>query len=263
MAGKTKDGSAQRGIDAIGVAGEILTGLLRVGKPARLIDLERATGIASAKLHRYLVSLIQCGLVRRTDEGNRYDFGLLAFQIGQRAIYSSDLETMIGPTVQACADEIGESMGIAQWAGTGVVITRWYETQDDLQIMLRPGAAMSLVSSASGKIFGAHLPGSTVSAAIQEALETESEDPKVRFVALQAEYARIRDQGIAQALSSRVKGINALSVPVFARDGSIVVGVTVLGNAATFDADSNGPIANRLKELGRTLSSQLGSLRPE
>jgi predicted transcriptional regulator len=39
--------------------------LVALPRPVRLKDLEDHTGIASAKLHRYLVSMIRCGLVRR------------------------------------------------------------------------------------------------------------------------------------------------------------------------------------------------------
>jgi len=53
------------GVDAVEVVGTILQALLTLPRPARLKELEAKTGIASAKLHRYLVSMIRCGLVTR------------------------------------------------------------------------------------------------------------------------------------------------------------------------------------------------------
>jgi len=73
----------QQGVDAAEVVGEIVQGMLQTSRPVRLKDLEMQTGIASAKLHRYLVSMMRSGLVTKSADGSRYDFGLLAYRIGQ------------------------------------------------------------------------------------------------------------------------------------------------------------------------------------
>ena len=72
----------QQGVDAAEVVGEIVQGMLKTSRPVRLKDLEMQTGIASAKLHRYLVSMMRSGLVTKSADGSRYDFGLLAYRIG-------------------------------------------------------------------------------------------------------------------------------------------------------------------------------------
>jgi len=70
--------------------------------------------------------------------------------------------------------------------------------------------------------------------------------------------AEIQARGIANSLGARRSGLNALSVPVFDRDGRVVVAVTALGMAPRFDADMAGPLARRMLSLSAELSAQMG-----
>lgn len=49
----------RRGVDAVAVVTQILGAILAHEHAPRLKDIEIATGIPSAKLHRYLVSLVE------------------------------------------------------------------------------------------------------------------------------------------------------------------------------------------------------------
>jgi DNA-binding IclR family transcriptional regulator len=72
------------------------------------------------------------------------------------------------------------------------------------------------------------------------------------------EYAEIRARGIANSLGARRSGLNALSVPIFDRDGQVVVAVTALGMAPRFEADVAGPLAGQMLALSEELSAQMG-----
>ena len=115
------DKTTRQGIDAVEVAGAILQALLRVPRPARLKDLEIATGIASAKippLSRQAPS--RCGLVRRHQSSGRYDFGLLAHQVGQVVARDNDVVAQTEARLARFSREVGEVIGVAQWVGNGL-----------------------------------------------------------------------------------------------------------------------------------------------
>ena len=133
------DKTARQGIDAVEVTGAILQALLRCPRPARLKDLEIATGIPSAKIHRYLVSMIRCGLVRRHESHGRYDFGLLAHQVGQVMARDNDLIAQIEARLAQFSQEVGEVIGVAQWVGNGLVFVNWFESSPEFSIRLKPG----------------------------------------------------------------------------------------------------------------------------
>jgi DNA-binding IclR family transcriptional regulator len=253
----------RRGIDAVEVAGAILQALLRCQRPARLKDLELASGIASAKLHRYLVSMIRCGLVRRHQAGGRYDFGLLAHQVGQVAARDNDVVAQMETQLAAFSHDVGEVIGVAQWVGNGVTFVNWFESSPEFSIRLKPGMQLGITTSATAKLFAAWLPREVTEPLVRRELSERQMDTADAKERVYREYAEIRARGVAQSFGARRSGLNALSVPVLDRDGQVVVAVTALGMAPRFDADMAGPLARQMLALSRQLSAQLGFQRDD
>jgi DNA-binding IclR family transcriptional regulator len=253
--------ASRHGIDAVEVAGAILQGLLRCPRPARLKDIEIATGIPSAKIHRYLVSMIRCGLVRRHGSSGRYDFGLLAHQVGQVVARDNDVVSQIEARLAQFSQEIGEVVGVAQWVGDGVVFVNWFESSPEFSIRLKPGMQLGVTTSATAKLLAAYLAREVTEPLVRTELAERDMDSAEQIELIYGEYAEIRARGIANSLGARRSGLNALSVPVFDSDGQVVVAVTVLGMAPRFDADMAGPLAGQMLALSEELSAQMGYKR--
>jgi DNA-binding IclR family transcriptional regulator len=252
----------RQGIDAVEVAGAILQALLRCPRPARLKDIEIASGIPSAKLHRYLVSMIRCGLVRRHESSGRYDFGLLAHQVGQVAARDNDVVSQIEARLAQFSRQVGEVIGVAQWVGNGVTFVNWFESSPEFSIRLKPGLQLGVTTSATAKLLAAYLEREVTEPLVKSDLAERQVDAAGQVERVYKEYAEIRGRGIAHSLGARRSGLNALSVPVFDREGRVVVAVTALGMAPRFDADMAGPLASQRLALSRELSAQMGGPRP-
>ena len=157
--------ASRQGVDAVEVAGAILQALLRCPRPARLKDIEIATGIPSAKIHRYLVSMIRCGLVRRHGSSGRYDFGLLAHQVGQVVARDNDVVAQIEARLAQFSQHVGEVVGVAQWVGNGVTFVNWFESSPEFSIRLKPGLQLGVTTSATAKLLAAYLAREVTEAA--------------------------------------------------------------------------------------------------
>jgi DNA-binding IclR family transcriptional regulator len=252
----------RQGIDAVEVAGAILQALLRCERPARLKDIEIATGIASAKIHRYLVSMIRCGLVRRHGSNGRYDFGLLAHQVGQVMARDNDVVAQIEARLAQFSQRIGEVVGVAQWVGNGVAFVNWFEFSPEFSIRLKPGMQLDVTTSATAKLLAAYLPREVTESLVRSELAQRQINSAKQVERVYRDYAEIRARGIANSLGARRSGLNALSVPVFDRDGQVAVAVTALGMAPRFTADVTGPLARQMLALSQELSTQMG-FRPQ
>jgi DNA-binding IclR family transcriptional regulator len=251
-------GGRRQGIDAVEVAGAILQALLRCPRPARLKDIEIATGIPSAKVHRYLVSMIRCGLVRRHGSSGRYDFGLLAHQVGQVVARDNDVVAQIEARLAQFSQEIGEVVGVAQWVGNGVAFVNWFESSPEFSIRLKPGLQLDVTTSATAKLLAAYLPREVTEPMVRSELAARQMQSTQEVERVYRDYAGIRARGIANSLGARRSGLNALSVPIFDQDGQVVVAVTALGMAPRFDADVAGSLADQMLALSRELSAQMG-----
>lgn len=247
----------RRGIDSVEVAGTILQAALRLENSFRLKDLEKETGIASATLYRYLVSLAHCGLIQRVDGGNRYTLGLLALQLGQRASQGNDVVSLASPYVQEFSQNISETCAIGLWFEQGPAIVKWFEVNRAISISLRLGAELRITGSSTAKVLAANKPRQITEPILRRELG-QLGTPASQLEDVYAELAQIRVAGIANSIGTHIRGISSLSVPVYGHDGDIVMAIAAIGNQMTFEADPSGPIAQDLRRLAGRLSNQLG-----
>ena len=258
--------SKRQGVDAVEVVGTILQALLRLPRPTRLKELEATTGIAAAKLHRYLVSMIRCGLVSRQDAGNRYDFGLLTYRMGQVAAHDHSALSLMEPMFEKFVGQLknpdlGQAVGIGQWVGNGATIVRWFESNSALSIRMRPGVQLSITLSATAKLLAAWLPREKTEPLVREELAERGRVTDKDVQKVYTAYAAIRRKGIASSKGARQTGLNALSVPLFDFQGNVTAAITVLGTSPHFEADPEGSAAQMLRKLGKELSDQMGAAR--
>lgn len=193
---------SRQGIDAVEVAGAILQAMLRCPRPARLKDIEVAAGIPSAKIHRYLVSMIRCGLVRRHGSNGRYDFGLLAHQVGQVVARDNDVVSQIEARLAQFSQHIGEVVGVAQWVGNGVTFVNWFESSPEFSIRLKPGLQLDITTSATAKLLAAYLAREVTEPRVKCELAERRINSAGQIERVYRDYAEIRARGIAHSLGA-------------------------------------------------------------
>ena len=69
----------------------------------------------------------------------------------------------------------------------------------------------------------------------------------------------MREHGMARAVGEPMPGINALSAPVFDHMRGIVLAVTTIGPAGSFDPAWNGRLATAVRECADGISRRLGA----
>jgi DNA-binding IclR family transcriptional regulator len=253
----------QQGVDAAEVVGEIMQGMLQTSRPVRLKDLEMQTGIPSAKLHRYLVSMLRTGLVTKSSDGSRYDFGLLAYRIGQLAAHDQDELDLLEPFFKDFIEQpqdnyLGQAVGIGRWVGTGATMVKWFERESPLSIRPNPGAQLGITNSATGKLLAAYLPTELTKPLVQRELKDRGSLTNANVKLVLNDYAKIATSRIANSIGARRTGLNALSTPLFDKSGKVIAAITILGMAPNFDARLDGKASELLIGLGLQLSLKLG-----
>ena len=121
---------------------------------------------------------------------------------------------------------------------------------------------MPLLSSATGRCFGAWLPREITAPLLEPELErarkAKRQDLPLTEEAIAAMLAEVRERGTARVVDTVLPGIVAFCVPVFDASGHIVLGLMTLGSLATFDPEYGGAIDAPLQAAARQLSSDLG-----
>lgn len=257
----------QRSIQSVETGFPLLAALVEAAQPLTLRDLASRAGMTSAKAHPYLVSFIRVGLVQQDPVTARYELGPFALQMGLVGLQRSNPVRVALPYVDALADEVGHTLGIAVLGSHGPTMIHIREARYPVHVNMRSGTVMSMLHTATGRVFVAWLPPGVAQHYIEREHSDEDVLASIGKPVKSAEDVRrlaqdIRDAGIAQALGNPLPGIDALSVPVFDHSGRLAMALTCLGPASMFDATPSGAIADALRACAAQISEQLGYRTP-
>ena len=251
----------QRGIQSIEVGGQLLLALAAASAPTGLGDLARASGMDASKAHRYLVSFGKLGLVRQEPTTGCYALGPFAAQLGLAALQRLDPLREATRAAEGLVARIGHTVAIAAHGPLGPTVVRIEESVHALHVNMRTGTVMSLLNTATGLVFAAWLPQREIARMLEhEAIRLYGEKVSRNDVdrRLERPLREVRRHGLARAVGRPIPGINALSAPIFDFNGRLVLAITSLGPAGTFDASWDGPIAASIKACAADLSGRLG-----
>lgn len=254
----------QRGIQSVEVGGQLLRALAEADGPMMLRDLAKSADMSAAKAHPYLVSFMRIGMVDQDKATGRYELGPLALQIGLAGMRRLQPVRVAEGIVSGLVDTIGQTVALAVWGNHGPTVVRIEEGVSAIHVNMRVGSVMSLLGTATGRVFAAFLPPKMIEAFLDSDVGRASVgDEQARRMSrpqVEAAVAEVRQRGLARAVDRPIPGVNALCAPVFDQTGSIVLAITAIGPSGVFDADWDGPIATELRACAGTVSARLGYL---
>ena len=251
----------QRGIQSVETGGALLRALVRRGQPMTLKDLARDAGMPAAKAHPYLVSFAKLGLVERDVPTGHYELGPFALELGLVRMHRLEPVRVASSATAELAQRTGQSVALAVWGTHGPTVIRVDESSYPFHVNLRPGTVMSLVQTATGRVFAAYLPPKLTESLIRaehERSATQLHGQRAQSKEFDATLAAIRGRGLARATGNPIPGINAFSAPVFDHTRNLVAVITLLGPAGAFDASWQSRLARELVAACNLVSLQLG-----
>lgn len=257
------DESGKLGIQSIEIGMRLLATLVEHAfdnPPPMLKTLAANAGMPPAKAHRYMVSLLRCELVERDPHSGRYRLGAMARLVGLRAIQSLDVIKVAGARLPTMCADLGHSLALAIWAYEGPTIIAVEEARRPITIGTRVGEVMPMLSSATGKIFGAWLPETMTRGRIQAeiARTSGSSDLPIGKTAIDQLFATVRATGVGWTEGGINPTINAVSAPIFDYRGVLVAALSTLGPAHDLDVSPDGSVATQLRKFAGEISADLG-----
>lgn len=258
--------SRRQGVQAIGTGMAVLKGLARLGGIATLTRLAGHIGENPAKVHRYLVSLIEEGMVAQDPRSQQYRLGLEAVLVGVAAMRQSDPVRVAETSLIRLRDTLDVTCFVAVMGNKGPTIVRFEEPGLPVTVNVRVGSVLSMLWSATGRVFLGLLGETRVRAMAEEELALLSPEARSQLD-LHEPIDRLRDEvaanGCATVVDTNLKGISAVAAPVYDYAGHLCAVLTALGATGGFDASIDGPIAQAVRQEAQAMSAQLGHTEPE
>lgn len=248
------------GVQTVDLGARVLSALAELGGEASLADLARSTGLARAKLHRYLVSLSRAEYVEQDKLTSHYRLGGEALRVGLVALQRVDAVELGTAVIRQLTEEFDQTTLLAVWGGGGPTVVRWFESRELVTVNVRIGSVMPLTRSATGRVFAAYMPSRVVQPWIKRELASNSKKyPEICTAdSMNAIIKKTQEIGLGHVEGTMLPGILSLSAPVFNAQQELAAAITMLGPVGSFEDNPSGRLAFALKEATMRLSHRLG-----
>ncbi|SFI03820.1 IclR family transcriptional regulator [Bradyrhizobium sp. cf659] len=261
----TAERTGRRGIQSIEIGFKILDYLRTEMRPVPLKMIAANTGMSAANVHYYLVSFQAVGIVRQESDTGCYALGPYALKLGMAAIEQFDVFAVARPAMTELATTIGHTVFLGVWGNRGPTIIYRVEGGASRPIIeLRVGSVLSLLRSALGRNFLAHLPRSLTGEMLDQELkeersrETRVDDAPTTKAEVEEMMDTIRRDGISRCRDALLPNFTSLSAPIFDQAGFMIAAITMMGPIGILDDDLKGPTATALIAHARALSATAG-----
>lgn len=252
------------GIQSLDSALRLLLAMSRMSGPASLTDLARQCSMPVSKAHRYLASFLHAGLVRQNGRSGKYDLGPASAEIGLAALARHDFVNRTADELPALAMETGLTALLAVWGNAGPTIVRWERAASLVVASLGLGTTLPLLTSATGRVFLAHLPESLTGGLLRRELERAKEsrhlvdDVAADPDGIETVRRTVRNAGYATVDGRYIPGLVAASAPILDWQGQAQAAVTLVGTSSDI-VSPGSPVVERLVTFCRAHSLPRGT----
>ncbi|BCG02442.1 transcriptional regulator (plasmid) [Paraburkholderia sp. PGU19] len=239
----------------------MLKGLATLGGRASLTALAAYVDESPAKVHRYLVSLMEESLVAQEPLTQLYVLGTECLAIGLTAMRLVDPIRVAEPSLVLLRESLEVTCFVAVMGNRGPTIVRFEEPGLPVTVNVRVGSVMSVLWSATGRVFLGLLDESRVRAMAEDELAHASADLRGQLDAndpVGRLRAEVKAAQCATVKDTNLKGISAVAAPLFDFNGRLCGTLTALGATGGFDSSINGPIATAVRREAQAISARLG-----
>ncbi|SFQ16414.1 IclR family transcriptional regulator [Tranquillimonas alkanivorans] len=254
--------SQQAGVQSVEVAGKILQVLIQADGPMKLASIAAEVGMPSAKVHRYLVSLIRTGYVLKADHGSGYDLGPVSFQLGLKGFARFEPLKLAEEMLRELVELVGETAALAVWTEKGPTMIRVIEARHEYATSIAPTHHCPLTFSATGVLFVSFEDAARTDAVIERELEQNRIAGRPNAPRSRSELAEMisqtREHGLSCMNDGGGDGFGAVSAPVFDVTGKLSMALTVFGRSNRVDASPESTLARIVSRTAAKVSAAFG-----
>lgn len=207
-----------------------------------LTEVARRAEIPPAAARRFLRTLEALGYVRsdgrssatRSSAGRSFALTPRVLELGFSYLSALSLPEVMQPHLEALSRELGESVSAAVLAGGDIVYVARVPTRRIMTVGITIGTRFPAYATSMGRVLLSQLPPDEAADVLRAAEPSALTDRTITDLgALEAEVARVREQGWALVDGELEAGLRSLAVPVRGRDGRAAAALNVSTSASS------------------------------
>jgi IclR family acetate operon transcriptional repressor len=245
---------APQGTQAIDRAAQLLTLVLDSDEPLGVGDLALAAELPKSTASRLVSSLERHGLVRRNGARGKVQAGPAILRFAHRGVVERNLVELAQAPLDVLGERSGETVNLAVPGTRGVEHLAQVDSVHFLGTGQWVGRTVDYHTTAVGKVLVAYGAAELPAGRLRRAAPGTIVDRD----ALEADFARIREDAFATAVDELEPGLTALAAPVHGPTGDVVAALAISGPTLRLPPERIGELKPILTREAAALSARLG-----
>jgi IclR family KDG regulon transcriptional repressor len=243
-------------VRAIERAVRILSSLDGEHPERSLSEIVQATGLHKATTHRILMTLLNCGFVDRTADGEKYRLGLRMIGLSLGVLNRLDFRQEALSHMERLVERFQETCDLGVFDRGQVLDLEVVHGKHTLTIAARAGRHLPAHCTAGGKVLLAFLPPEIVEPVLNAPLAAYTENTITSPARLREELEMVRQQGYGSDNEEFEAGICAVGVPIRDIEGNVIAQMSMPGPASRLTPERIPEIAQALMKAAGAISVQ-------
>jgi len=236
----------------------VLEAIAACHAPPQLAEICKAVDLPKPTVFRILSTLEHAGLVGREPGSKRYHCGPRMNQLASEVLLTSPARSARRAILEELVEQVGETCNLTIANGNTVLCLDRVETSWPLKITITAGTTVPIHSSASGKLFMAHMPRRSRERLVRQLpLVRNTAHTLTEPARLFEEFELIRERGYSTEREEYLPGIFAMAVPVQDGDGRVVAAVSVHAPVSRLPMDEAVQLLPEMQSAAEAMSQTL------
>lgn len=213
----------------VGKALEILDMVVGFGRAVRFSELLENSPYPKATLYRIVQNLTNQGMLSHNADRQTYAPGMRLVRIAHHAWNQSSLAPMSRSFIESLADDVGETVHLAQMENSRVVFVDKFKPEDGFQTMAQPGRRAPAHCTGVGKAMLAFMAPELFDEAMSR-LTYEPFTPATHKgpETLLADIEEVRRDGIAYDREEHEQGIISIAAPIIGGNDRVIGSISIV-----------------------------------
>jgi DNA-binding IclR family transcriptional regulator len=237
---------------------DILELLASTEQGMTVTDVSKRLDLPISSTHNLLRRMVASDVASVTD-GAQYLLGARAVRLGLRVSNGLSVRALARRHLQELARLTGDDIYLAVRAGRRVVYVDRLTGTRPVTVEIRLGQRLYLHATAVGKLFAAHEP-QLRRQLFREARPRLTDQTLTEHDDLEAEFERIRADGVSISREEGIEGIVGLAVPVYDASGNLAAAIHISALRAQIDRQRERDFIAMARDSAARLESDLGRL---
>ncbi|GAA5234534.1 IclR family transcriptional regulator [Verticiella sediminum] len=262
---RNREKSSPPGIQSLEIGMKVLTTLASFSSAATLTELAEAADMDLSTCRRYLVSLLNTGMVRQEEQSGKYDLGEHLYLLGLRTLARGHIVRASIDRALALNRELDLTVIVSVWGDLGPTVVAWFDRSSKLICNSYIGSVYPMLSTATGRVFLAYPPDGQAMerAAAELGVVGSAALSASQHKRIDALVGSVREQGMGSTDGDVIPGLSALAVPAFDCQGRPGTVIGIIAESDALKGAAGQRVSKALRQAGSDVSSSHGFVPEE